>query len=266
MSVEILYLAHNRREFTEASLNTLQANTNWGLVDRCIAYDEESTDGTLELLQERLAVISEVVPTELRSGKWLGPVGVMKDYLAQSNCELFCKIDSDVILPPGWLDSCITVMEQNPELDLLGIEPPHSRTGRPGRYGQHQYDITMKEEITPGPLRYVACKSIGGVGIMRRSAFMDRPILIPHGVYFGFWQWQTQYGLKCGWIAPALRLFLLDRIPFDPWVSLSQRYIRNGWQRPWNNYRGDEALHLWGWWDERRYRKIHERQGLKVGE
>ncbi len=191
MTTEILYLAHNRREFTEASLNALQANTNWGLVDRLIAYDEESTDGTLELLQERLAIISEIVPTELRSGKWLGPVGVMKDYLARTNCDLFCKIDSDVILPPAWLDSCITVMEQNPELDLLGIEPPHSRTGRPGRHGQHQYDITMREEITPGPLRYVACKSIGGVGMMRHSglprhcgSFFSTVYPLIHGVHY----------------------------------------------------------------------------------
>jgi glycosyltransferase involved in cell wall biosynthesis len=259
MNTDLLFLTHNRKAFTEASLNALQANTNWGLVDKFIAYDEESTDGTLELVKERLSEISEVVPVELRQGRWNGPAGVMRDYVQHSDSDVFAKIDNDVITPPGWLDDSHTVMEQNPELDLLGLEPPVSRTGEPNQHRICRYDATLEEEHAPGPLRYVAVCCIGGVGLMRTERFRQHNNLIPTGIYSGFSKWQQEHHVRAGWIAPALRLFLVDRLPFNPWRSLAQHYILKGWQRTFNAYLGDEADRLWGWWDDRRFRKLHER-------
>ena len=33
-----------------------------------------------------------------------------------------------------------------------------------------------------------------------------------------------------------LKVFLLDRLPGEPWASLSRKYIAKGWQRAWSGY------------------------------
>lgn len=48
----------------------------------------------------------------------------------------------------------------------------------------------------------------------------------------GFSEWQHTYQPVRGWIRPDLPVALLDRVPLEPWLSLSQEYIANGWQRP----------------------------------
>jgi hypothetical protein len=50
VAVELVYLAWNRKVFTEASFALLRANTDWDLVDRLVVYDDCSTDGTREWL------------------------------------------------------------------------------------------------------------------------------------------------------------------------------------------------------------------------
>src|SRR5580704_10732564 len=97
-------------------------------------------------------------------------------------------------------------------------------------------------------LGYVPCSSIGGIGVMRRRAFDGRP-LTPDGKYGGFEAWQKAHPeVVRGWIRPALKLFLLDRLPMEPWRSLSTQYEALGWQRHWNTYRLG-ASHLWDWWE-----------------
>ena len=88
---------------------------------------------------------------------------------------------------------------------------------------------------------------------MRRSAFANRPPMNPHGFngVGGFTNWQTETADVCkGWVVPPLKLFLLDRLPMEPWCSLSKKYIAEGIQRPWTQY-PDSAKHLWEWWLQR---------------
>jgi len=245
MSFDIVYLAFNRVEFTRASLDALLQHTCWGAVSRMIIYDDGSTDGALDLAARWINRHDYLTNMELRRTRLGNPVAVMRDYL-ENAAELFVKIDSDTILPPDWDKACLSVMQKHEELDLLGIEPPASRTRPPWSNGK---PLVNPEELRDGPLRYVRCNSIGGIGMMRRRAFEDRPLLNPHGTYGGFTDWQIRHqpGLVCGWIAPPLNAFLLDRMPIEPWASLSRQYIDAGWQRPWRNYDVKDSG-LWGWW------------------
>ncbi len=49
-----MYLAWNRREFTEVSFPMLLANTDWEHVRQLHVYDDGSTDGTKEFLYEAI--------------------------------------------------------------------------------------------------------------------------------------------------------------------------------------------------------------------
>lgn len=237
--IDILYLAHGRPEFTRASMDALRANTNWDLVSRVLIYDDggESPDF--------VAQAKFPIETVYRSAAIGGPIAIMNEFLEREGLPAFAKIDNDVIVPPNWLDRCADVMETHPELDLLGIEPPVSRTPSPWSGirvspPEHQY----------AGCGYAPCDSIGGIGLMRRSAFAARAPMKPHHLYGGFTDWQLKNAdVRKGWVAPPLDLFLLDRLPIDPWVSLSRKYIAAGEQRPWTNYRAEDSA-LWSWWDK----------------
>lgn len=255
--IDILYLAKGREEFTEVSLKALAENTNWASVSSFSIF----TDGN---------PLPWTVPNQIhagteclcRTGALGGPVAIMNDYLKYAlfrNHPLFFKIDNDVIVPPGWLEAALAVMEAHPELEFLGLEPPASRTANPatGKRGSVPEDGAYYactdyafETCTHKLPCYAPCDSIGGVGLMRRSAFANRSPMIPSGPrgVGGFTQWQIENKVRAGWIVPPLKFFLLDRLPFEPWLSLSKRYIAEGQQRPWTNYDPRDADKLWAWW------------------
>ncbi len=237
--IDVLFLAKNRLEFTKASFTALVAHTDWSLVDDLWIYDDGSMDGTREWLRSQNNYSRH---THIIDSKLGAPAAIMNDYLNRSDAELFAKIDNDVIVTPGWLTVCSDVMSCCPELDLLGIEPPQSRTPRsPGGLRSKCPEYTAR----PADM-YVSCDSIGGIGLMRRSAFSDRT-MTPHSIHGGFTEFQVSHpNIVKGWITPPLNVFLLDRMPTEPWASLSREYIAKGWQRPWSSY--DPKVPFWNWW------------------
>lgn len=231
MKIELLLVTHNRKEFTQEVWAALIANTNWSRVSRFVIYDDHSVDGTKQWLQ--VAMGNRPIPNSYLYIPGLplkSPVAAMKRFIPSCSTEYFCKIDSDTIVPPGWLDECLAILEQNPHVDLLGIEPmypvaagPCFRAAEPARY-------------------------IGGIGFMRKAVF-SKGVLTPKG-RFGFTEWQDEHvEIQKAWIVPALPVFLLDRLPIEPYVSLSKRYEAEGWQRPWGKYRENDTT--WAWWVDR---------------
>lgn len=227
--IDILFTVHNRPEFTRASLSALLANTDWKSVERLFIYDDGSCRETAEFIDLILARWTFPVETVFRRGTFGGPVAVMNDLLETTlnRDGILAKIDNDTMLPPGWLEETLAVLEANPEVDLLGIEAMF-----PVEVGQIARNIV--------PAEYV-----GGIGLMRTRCFTSLPR--PQG-RFGFTAWQDQHSeVKKAWISPSIPVFLLDRIPFEPWHSLSCSYVAKGWQRQWEPYQQkDEAL--WQWW------------------
>lgn len=227
--IEMLFLACNRAEFTKASLKALFANTNWGKVSKLLVYDDASENGA----REYLGGLKYPISAELRFGSYGSPVAIMNDYLCRMSPHdrrIFAKIDNDVIVPPGWLDECLQVMSKHQELDLLGIEAFNLVVAQNGRNRS-----------------YSKARFIGGIGLMRSGAFVTLPR--PNGRYgFTAWQEQSQKVVK-GWIDPSLPVFLLDRLPREPWQSLSREYIARGWQRQWSLYE-EKSRDLWSWWCE----------------
>ena len=224
--IDLLYLAYNRLEFTRKSFETMLANTDWDRIDRLTVYDDGSTDGTREYLQEQIG--KAPLQSVFMQSDHVGPVGIMVDYIRRNEDDgIFIKIDNDVMLPPDWLPECLHVMKLNPSLDLLGIEAI-----RP---------------LGTGPRQYHEAKYIGGIGLMRHRAFTCC-VPTPHG-RFGFTAWQdTHEKVIKGWLDPALPVALLNLVPFEPWRTLSLQYIENGWQRDWPPFLPETEKKLWDWW------------------
>jgi hypothetical protein len=226
--VEIFFLAHNRRAFTEAALGALFANTPWSDVSALVLYDDGSTDGADEAL-DGFARRSPV-PALVKRVHLGGPVACMNDYITTRRPDMFAKIDSDTMVPPGWLGDCLSVMERHPWLDLLGIEAM----------------VNAQRPVEPAPVsrRVDEAAHIGGIGLMRGRAF-QYSLPRPDG-RFGFTAWQEHYNVRCGWLNPALPVFLLDRMPMEPWAGLSREYVAKGWQRPWQAYLPNQQQ-MWEW-------------------
>lgn len=217
MKIDVVYVAWNRLAFTRYTFGLLLANTDWDLVDRLVVYDDGSTDGTREWLDD--AIRGCPIGAAFRVNvEQKSPVAVMNEYIQRSMADAFAKVDNDIAVPPGWLGSMADLLDRHPRLDLLGMEAGRTRIPAP----DPDRIVHEVEEAT----------HIGGVGLMRTSAFLDRPAMRARG-RFGFTEFQDVQGLRCGWISPDLLVPQLDRVPVEPFASLSREYIKNGWQRRW---------------------------------
>ena len=229
MTVDIMYLACNRLEYTRETFEALVANTDRDLVHELFVYDDGSTDGAFEWLEARAAQLPW--PARLVRTSFGSPVAAMNHFIERASAPMLAKCDNDAMYPPGWLRQSLAVYERHPELDLLGIEAMYP----------HDPD--------PGAVRtYAPAEFMSGLGLYRRSAFANgRPE--PFMKWFGLEEWQMAQGpgLTRGWIVPALPVFLLDRCPFEPWLTLTERYISNGWMRSWPKYDPGSTLWHWRW-------------------
>lgn len=230
MTLDILYLAWNRLEFTKFSWQMLMQNTEWGRVSKLIVYDDGSIDGTADFLRKKVKREAPV-EAEFRETSLHSPPAIMNRYIASSNAEWFAKIDNDIVVPQGWLAAMQEVIEGKPSVELLGME---AGRGLP---------------VTPewdGRYRFESGSHMGGVGLLKVEAFVRRTRMTEGDGRFGFTEWQHEYKPVRGWINPDLPVVSLDRVPFEPWASLSERYVERDWQRPWGKYH--ERADYWDWW------------------
>lgn len=230
--VDLLYVAHNRREYTEATFSALLANTNWQRVDRLHVLDDRSTDGTAGYLMAEVSefVLNDNAPADAQfiSHKFGGPVAAMNYAVAQAKTDVLVKIDNDLLLCPGWLDALLDVLDAHPDVDALGFEPGFGDGLAPA----------------DAPRACRDASHIGGVGVFRRRVFTKhRPR--GHDRYFGLTEFWRRHA-RCAWLTPDLPCPLLDHLPVEPWRALAESYVEAGWSRPWPKY-PESMSDYWTW-------------------
>ena len=122
VTVDVLFLAHGRREFTEASFKALCATL--GESHRLWVYtDGGEPPDVPESVRDRVAVYFD-------TNRHGGPVACMVSLLKKlgntaylSEAPYLAKVDNDLVTCGGWLEACVDVMERYPGVDLLGVEP-----------------------------------------------------------------------------------------------------------------------------------------------
>lgn len=235
MNLEILYTARERIEFTKASFELLIRNTNWETVSKMVVIDDGSGKLSKFWLSEKVVELNrsgdypeiEMWHTQLHS-----PPALMNHFVSKTSGDVFAKIDNDIAVPPLWLDDMLTVWTGQ-EIELLGMES--GQTEMPFRDGKPWDGIY---ELEP-------CTHIGGVGLMSTERFRQLPP-IPERGYFGWTEHQQLYRWIRGWIKPDLFCPQLDRIPQEPWASLTAHYKQLGWNRDWPPYEEISAPY-WEW-------------------
>lgn len=233
----------NRFEYTKVALESLMQTSDHALINQLILVDSKSEDGTREYLEDfvkrKFLFPAVLIKTEARH--------IVHSMLAAreaAKSALIAKIDSDSVPPPGWLRVSLDVMKRHPEIWALGIVP---RTN----------DVTPATENVSRT--YVAERYVGGVGLFRRDAWKDlKPEKAP------YWGWTThQYNSSWvkGWLKPYLPLFLLDQLPFEPFVGLRKKYFDRGWHRARGGYSEAQATYwTWRYPDWRRSMPVQEKR------
>jgi O-methyltransferase len=224
--VDLFYLTSNRLEFTRETFAALLENTDWEFVREFVVNDNNSVDGTREWVRQ--AIKDCPVPVRWIEADYTSPVAAMLNFIRSACAPILAKVDNDAMMPPSWLRQSLEVMDRHPDLQLLSTEA----------LNPHSDDLQAARSYTPSEF-------VSGLGLYRRQAFA-RSQPIPMGKYFGLEEWQmAQPKLVRGWINPGLSVFLLDRLPFEPWLTYSKNYMARGWQR--DCYRYDPASTLWKW-------------------
>lgn len=227
--VDVLFVAHNRLEFTRASFSAMVENTDWSMVARLHVVDDVSSDGTSEWLAGQDGRVP--VPLSLTRRAFGGPVAAMNHAVDRCESELLAKVDSDLVVCPGWLGTLVDVIGSAPGLDVLGLEPG---------FGAPVEPVGVARSVLPAA-------HVGGIGMIRTRVFR-RALLRGNGRWFGWTDYQRRHA-ECGWVTPDLPCFLLDHLPFEPWQSLAAGYVEKGWQRAWPPY-SDEMAGYWAWWTD----------------
>ncbi len=235
MSLDILYVAWNRLEFTKFSFEMLLENTDWSLVSKLVIHDDSSEDGTRQWLKE--ACKQSPVEVVFRLQQLRSPPAVMNRYVADSEAEWFAKIDNDIVVPPSWLPAMVEAISGDIHVDAIGMEAGRGFPTTP------EWD---------GVYRFEDGSHMGGVGLIRVEALAARPRMSEAGLN-GWTKFQHEYGVvvgrgpvMCGWINPDLPVVSLDRVPFEPWLTLTDIYIEREWGREWGKYH--ERADYWDWW------------------
>lgn len=207
-------------------LDNLMATTPSGMIGELLIIDAKSEDGVADYLKSAAGRLRSVNARFLENPeRHVVSTMCMAERLAR--CEWIAKIDSDTIVPPGWLETCVGIVEKHPEVWALGIEPSTS-------FGP----------VPPVGHKYARTRYVGGIGLFRKQAWKG----IARGSHrFAGWpEHQTSAPWVKGWVHPPLKVFLLNRLPFEPFLTLTSSYCKRGWQRHCAPYSKDED-HRWNW-------------------
>jgi len=113
-SVDLLLITHNRRGYVEKMLpKLLEDPTPFNLY----CWDNHSTDGTADLLRSiddpRIAHrhFHPENANQCEPCLW---------FLENAQSDVVGKVDDDVLLPPGWMDTIAPLIQQEPRFGMLG--------------------------------------------------------------------------------------------------------------------------------------------------
>ena len=133
----VVILNWNGEKFLKKYLPALVGNTPQEGVSIIVA-DNSSSDNSIPFLQENYPQIRII-----QLDRNYGFTGGYNRALAQVEAEYFILLNSDILVPAGWLQPLITFMDSHPQ---AGICQPKMLTE--GRHQQLSIEATGKEDLT----------------------------------------------------------------------------------------------------------------------
>ena len=114
MKTAVVILNWNTREFLERFLPGLLDSVRDSDASVIVA-DSASTDGSMEMMQERFPDVRRIV-----LDRNYGFTGGYNRALAQVKAEYYVLINSDIEVTPGWLQPLVEWMDEHPECGACG--------------------------------------------------------------------------------------------------------------------------------------------------
>jgi hypothetical protein len=115
MKIDLIFLTHNRLDYTRLSLASILADPaeEFSLT----IWDNASTDGTVEFLRHEVKDprIAEIV----YSRENVGQISAANHVWGKSRADLLGKLDNDCIVAPGWTRTLAQAHHDIPELGVV---------------------------------------------------------------------------------------------------------------------------------------------------
>jgi GT2 family glycosyltransferase len=127
--LSILICAHNRLDLTRECLRTLFATLPPALKAEVLFYDDCSTDGTVEYLEQLPGI-------HLFRGSRRGSFAANVNRLSlAARGRWLCLLNNDTVLHAGWLEALLDLAEREPRAAVLGNFHRYPQTGRVNHAG-----------------------------------------------------------------------------------------------------------------------------------
>lgn len=217
ISVDLLLISHNRRDYLERTLNQL---LNCSSSFRLFCWDNGSKDGASDIIascnDERIVE------------KHFCPINVMQAYptewfLERSTSDIIGKIDDDTLAPQGWIETIGEAVQNNHELGMVGCW-----TFWPDDFERNRQKA-LKKIVRIGKHKILHNSHIGGSAfLMRKTRANDYFISHHNGRAFPIDRIKmTEDGFISGWYYPLLVAEHMDD-PRSDYCLMNQPEGMNG--------------------------------------
>jgi glycosyltransferase involved in cell wall biosynthesis len=115
MTIDLIFLTHNRLDYTRLSLASILADPSEEF--SLTIWDNASTDGTVEYLKNEVADprIKQIVFSKNN----VGQIPALNEVWNKSKADLLGKLDNDCIVTPGWTRTLSLAHQDIPELGVV---------------------------------------------------------------------------------------------------------------------------------------------------
>lgn len=115
----VMMVTYNRLELTKQTVENIYKTTN---DFNFIIVDNGSSDGTVDYLKELKLSHNNVYLNLWENNKGIASGRNKALQIANElNTEWYSTIDNDILLPVGWMDSCINVLKSNLSYGMIGV-------------------------------------------------------------------------------------------------------------------------------------------------
>jgi glycosyltransferase involved in cell wall biosynthesis len=230
--ISVLYLAHNRLEYTMMTFPPVLFECINPLVVDLWVFDDNSTDGTSEFLQNAIYLNKNKLKIHYVRKKIGNSTQQLNEVCQNTEAEYIAKIDNDILILPQYLETLYGVSEKKENLDIAFLAPTVNG----------EFPPKLQETLTTSNAAH-----IGGIGLFRRKVFLKYGAIKSNKRFFGFTVYQKR-ALRDGW--KACWLGGLEVVDLDGCAIYSKvrQNVKNGWSR---NLFPDVCGILDGSWDRK---------------
>jgi GT2 family glycosyltransferase len=183
--VSVIVPVYNAPDVVSRLLESIQVNTNWELVDTVLIGDDNSDELTASVIEQFSQRCPSII--HLRRQQNLGFLQNVNDMFERCKTEYIILLNSDVIVPPTWIERTVAALESESNVALacplttnatnLVLKPA------PGQSWQDVDQILSKI-----PPQYPDCRPVVGFFLaIKRAVLGNEPLLDP-SYGNGYWE------------------------------------------------------------------------------